>query len=109
MDPAGIEATGRRAVLIQHGAPCLSCPHSENRPTGPKDAVCINKDVCFTITVKNTGNGTATNVVLVDNLPAGLTRLSACSAQERGDATNAIADSQHNIGDPASAAAIGGR
>ena len=35
--------------------------------------VCLGKPVCFTITLKNVGDGTATNVVLTDTLPPGLT------------------------------------
>jgi uncharacterized repeat protein (TIGR01451 family) len=52
---------------------CVLQPKLVVTKTGPTGEVCINKDVCFTITVKNTGNGTASNVVLVDNLPKGLT------------------------------------
>ena len=51
---------------------CVPTPNVELTKTADKETVAYEGTVSFTITATNSGNGTANNVVITDNAPAGL-------------------------------------
>src|SRR5439155_980497 len=65
-DNAGSASTGGVTITI-------TCPHLAITKTADSPSVSAGDQIGFTITVSNTGNGAATNVVVTDNLPAGMT------------------------------------
>lgn len=67
-----------------------------------RDAALIGDQLSYDIVVKNTGNGAASNVVISDDLPAGLTGISA--AYTAGTAGTVAINGQHVEGTIASLA-----
>ncbi|PQZ52585.1 MULTISPECIES: COG1361 S-layer family protein [unclassified Microbacterium] len=67
-----------------------------------RDAALIGDQLSYDIVVKNTGNGAASNVVISDDLPAGLTGISA--AYTAGTAGQVAINGQHVEGTIASLA-----
>lgn len=73
---ADIMATKAVSVFSQDGSGCATIPGSPATPTDEQYAIpgaCVE----YTITVENEGGALATNIDLVDNLPAGLTFVGA--------------------------------
>jgi uncharacterized repeat protein (TIGR01451 family) len=85
LNPFGPDGAGRRLVAGTHGRGAWEMVDSTARPalqvrkSEPGVPVGPNKNLTYTITVKNTGNLTATNITIVDPVPANTTFVAAGS------------------------------
>ncbi len=98
IDVAAVNSSGTVSVALQQSADVGVALAA----SGP--SVVLNSNLTYTELVTNTGPGSASNVTLIDNLPAGATLVSATSSTGSVDTTTNSGEADVKLGSLASGA-----